>query len=133
MSRRLISSRCRKILLLAVIVFPLGTAGCDSSVKEPMGTLSGTVKSQGEICGNCRIALHSEKGSKGLTVGDSGTFEFKEVPFGDYKVTVYQKPTNDAVEVFDKRIPEKYRQMRTSGLAVSIPSAEPVTLDVDMD
>jgi len=120
------------MFVFALVALSLTLSGCGEPAKPPSGTLTGSVKSGGKICGNCRVALHNEKGSKGLTVGESGTFEFKDVPFGDYKVTVYQKPTNDPVEVFDKRIPRKYRQMKTSGLSISIPSAEPVVFDIEM-
>jgi len=56
----------------------------------------------------------------------------KEIPFGDYEVTVSQKLTNDPEVVFDKRIPKKYRSKKTSGLSVSINSAETV-FDIEMN
>jgi len=52
---------------------------------------------------------------------------------GEYKIRVVQMPTNSDIKVKNKRIPKKYRRPETSGLTASIPTAEPVTLDIDME
>ena len=96
--------------------------------------LSGTVRSNGEICGDCRVGISDpvSKGSKGYTVGESGTYVFNGIPDGEYQVTVYQTPSIEASPKFDKRIPKKYRQPETSGLTVSLKQGEAVVLDIDM-
>lgn len=129
MSHRLMSDW--KLLALALFAISLPVAGCGPP-PEPTGTITGTVKSGGEICENCRVTLNGLKGSTGRNVGDAGTFEFKEVPFGDYVFTVLQAPTNDPVIVFDKRIPKKYRNTKASGLSISVTASEPVVFDIDM-
>ena len=124
-----------KLSLLAVILFMLSLAGCGDSVSSNSGALTGTVKSGGEVCGDCVIAVFNPKTMlrRGCMVGESGEFELKDIPFGDYEVTVNQKPTNDFEVVFDKRIPKKYRNKKTSELSVSITSAEPVVFDIEMN
>lgn len=131
MLRILISSRMG---LLAVALLTVSLVGCEDSASETSGTLTGTVKSGGEVCGNCLIAIFNPKTllRRGCIVGESGEFELKEIPFGDYEVTVSQKLTNDPEVVFDKRIPKKYRSKKTSGLSVSINSAETV-FDIEMN
>lgn len=132
MLRMLISSR---MSLLAVVLLTLSLVGCDDSASEASGTLTGTVKSGGEVCGDCTIAIFNPETllRRGCIVGESGEFELKEIPFGDYEVTVGQKPTNSPDPVFDKRIPKKYRSKKTSGLSVSITSAEPVVFNIEMN
>jgi len=99
-----------------------------------MGTLVGTVTSSGKACGDCRISLFNSKTflSRGGRVDEAGNYEVKNIPFGDYDIYMYQLPTNDVVEVFDKRIPKKFRNKKTSGLNASFTSEDPVTLNVDM-
>ena len=117
MLRILISSR---MSLLAVALSMIPLAGCEDSASEPSGILTGTVKSGGEVCGDCIIAIFNPKTllRRGCIVGESGEFELKEIPFGDYEVTVSQKPTNSPDPVFDERIPKKYRSKKTSELSV---------------
>ena len=123
-----------RLSLLAIALFTVSLVGCGDSAPETSGTLTGTVKSGGEVCGDCTIAIYNPKTllRRGCIVGESGKFELKDVPFGDYEVTVSQKPTNAAKEVFDKRIPKKYRSKKTSELSVSITSAEAV-LNIEMN
>ncbi len=133
MSRQLTSKL--RVLPFLVLLMACSAVGCsEDPPPAPAGTLSGTITTKGEICGNCRVAIHSETGgSVGRTVTESGTFEFKNVPFGDYRVTVYQAPSNDPAPTFDTRIRKKYRKAKTSGFKVSIPSGEPVVYDLEMN
>lgn len=110
-------------------------SGCnDAGSAVPMGSVSGTVTSNGEICGDCMLALFNTQSlrSYGGRINASGTYEVKNLPFGDYKITMVQKPTNEVNEVFDKRIPKKYRDEKSSGLSVSIDSEEQVVYDIEM-
>ena len=109
-------------------------AGCQPT-EEPSGTLTGTVKSRGEICNNCLISITNTETlfRRGGNVEDSGTFKLTGLPFGDYQVRIVQMPTNLVEKVFDERIPKKYRNLKTSGLMASVTSVEPVTLDIDME
>ena len=120
--------------LFAVALMTISLSGCGGPPPKPMGTFSGTLKSSGEPCGDCRISLFNTTtlASKGGRVDENGEFEFKELPFGEYEIYIYQKPTNAVKEVIDERIPDKYKTKETSGLKASITSAEPVTLDIDM-
>ena len=121
------------LLAIALVMFSL--SGCGGPPPEPTGTLSGTVKSGGEPCGDCRITVYNPTTLKtsGAVVDESGTYEVKNLTFGDYEISMYQTPTNAVVEVFDERIPKKFRNTKTSGLKASITSEEPsVTLDIEM-
>ena len=119
--------------LFAVALLTLSLSGCGDAVPDNLGALNGTLKSGGEACGNCLVRFFNSETSRsyGCKVEELGTFE-KELPFGEYQVAVVQEPTNDSKEVFDKRIPKKYRNKTTSGLIVSITSGEPAVLNIEM-
>ena len=119
---------------LAIALFTLSGCGGGKEI-VPVGSVSGTVKSDGEICGDCLMAVFNPqtKRSRSCRVGESGTYELKDLPFGDYEITMVQKPTNEPIATFDKRIPKKYRDIKTSGLRVSIVSEEPVVYDIEMN
>ena len=123
-------NRFAALLLLGLLVTAIG---CGPK-PEPSGTLVGTVKSGGELCNNCNVSVASTNSHfrRGVRVDDSGGFEIKGLPFGDYRVNVGQRPTNDDTNTFDKRIPEKFRRAETSGLTATISSEEPVTLNIEM-
>ena len=130
MSHRSISNW--KLLAPALLAISMSVAGCGPP-PEPTGGVEGTVKSRGKICGECQVLLHSLKGTVGCEVGESGDYEFNEIPYGDYKLTVFQKPSYGPTEVFDRRIPNKYRNTKSSGLSVSITAPEPIVFDIDME
>ena len=131
-----------RALMISRLIFPvvalslLALTGCgdDAPPPAPSGTLSGTVKSKGKICGGCVMSIYAEDTlfRKGARVDDSGSYELKGIPFGEYSVKVFQTPSNDPDAPFDKRIPGKYRDFKTSGLTVSIPSEEAVVYDIEM-
>jgi len=60
--------------LLAVALLTVSLVGCEDSASETSGTLTGTVKSGGEVCGNCLIAIFNPKTllRRGCIVGESG-------------------------------------------------------------
>ena len=124
-----------KLSQFAIVLLAISCAGCGGPPEAPTGTLKGTVKSGGEICGNCMISIADAKTlvRRGGNVDESGSFELKEIPFGEYQVRVVQTPSNLDVNVVDDRIPKKYHRLGTSGLSASITSIEPVTLDIDME
>ncbi|MDB2687061.1 hypothetical protein N9Y42_07590 [Mariniblastus sp.] len=131
----LLQTLVSRLNLLAIALVMFSLSGCGGPPPAPTGTLSGTVKSGGELCGDCRITLYNPTSlkTKGGVVDESGTYEVKGIPFGDYDVSMYQTPTNAVVEVFDERIPKKFRNTKTSGLKVSITAEEPsVTFDIEM-
>lgn len=119
---------------IAVAVVVICFSGCGDAEPGSSGTLTGTVKSGGEVCGDCGITLFCPDTllSRGGRVDEAGNFEIKNVPFGEYGVSLTQKPTNDIKVVFDKRIPKKYRNAGTSGLTASLTTAEPVVLNIEM-
>ena len=124
-----------RLFTCALMTFFLSLSGCREPAPElPKGMLSGTIRSNGEICGDCRVGLSSPvtKGSQGYTVGESGEYIFNHVPNGEYDVVVYQKPSNDPNPPLDRRIPKKYRRPETSGLKVTLKAGEEIVLDIDM-
>ena len=130
MLRTLINRLC---LYSCFCVLTFAITGCEQP--KPLGTLTGTVRSKGEICDNCLISIASKETlfRRGGSVNEEGRFTLTDIPFGEYKIRVVQMPTNATKKVNDDRIPKKYRRPETSGLTASIPSAEPVTFDIDME
>ena len=131
MSQAPLSSRGLFVVVLAAFLL----SGCGEPPPATTGILNGTVKSGGEVCGDCRVSIFNPKTllSRGGSVNESGKFEIKDIPFGDYEIIVGQQPTSDRAEVFDKRIPAKYRDPKTSGFKASFTGPEPVTLDIEME
>ena len=123
-----------KLSLFAFGLIAFSFVGCGGPPEAPTGTLKGTVKSGGELCGNCMVSIADANTleRRGCNVGESGSYEVKDVPFGEYKVRVVRLPSNLDVNVEDDRIPKKYSRLETSGLKASITSAEPVILDIEM-
>lgn len=110
------------------------SVGCSSG--EPMGTISGTVTSNGEACGNCELGFldPTTKRWTGATVNDQGEFVLKEINFGEYQVEVRQvlDPHAAGDPPPDDRIPEKYRDASTSGITFVIDSTDDVVLEIKM-
>ena len=109
-------------------------SGCGPA-PEPMGTLTGTVTSDGNPIGNCKIAIYNPETKKGIaaTVDKSAKYTLTEIPFGTYEVRVLSKPTDSPTEIIDDRIPRKYQLGKTSGLSVSIDSAEENIYDIKLN
>lgn len=110
-------------LTAALILFCIVCLGCSTDNGPPTGNLTGVVQNGNEVVGDCKVALFSSltKRTKGAKVGPDGKYEIAEIPTGDYSVFVLQKPSETDKELpFDKRIPQKFRDPKTSGLSVSI-------------
>ena len=122
-----------QITSIAFSAMMLLTIGCGPA-PEPMGTLSGSVKSGDKPIGNCRIGIFCPETNQSISasVDDSATYKLDEIPFGEYQVWVSQMPTNAHEVVLDPRIPKKYRDKKTSGLTVSLNSTDEVVYDIDM-
>ena len=118
------------VALLALLVV---VAGCGEE-KEPVGAISGTVKSKGKTCGDCKIGIFNTAtmNSNAAKVDSSGAFELKGIPYGNYQVKVYPMPTDTTEEIPDPRIPKKFRDFKKSGITISIDSEEPAVLEIDM-
>lgn len=118
-------SRSKLGFLLAALLVS-ACLGCGDKA-EPTGDLSGEVLANDEPVGDCIVALYSvaNKDSLGAKVDLEGKFQLNEIPIGKYEVSVLQKTSNDAEDQpFDTRIPQKYRDGRTSGLSVEIEEGE---------
>lgn len=105
-------------LCIALISF----AGC-SGPEEPVGTLSGLVYSGNNPISQCRVRIfHKETyKSKMVTVGEDGRYEFTDIPIGEYSMAVLTEAWYEASEPPpDNRIPQKYRDLKTSGLAALV-------------
>lgn len=126
--------RVRSITFVAIAFVFSGAIGCGPP-PDPIGNLTGTVMSNGENVGDCVIALYSPttKRTVGGRADDTGKYEVKEIPLGNYNVSVLQRPFNGAAnEPFDKRIPQKFRDRKTSGFEVEIKEGEN-QLDLNME
>ena len=114
---------------LALTVF----AGCGPK-PEPMGMLTGTVKSGDKLIGNCKVAIYKSASMDSIAakVGESATFKIEEIPYGDYEVVVFPMPTDTIDAIPDPRIPKKFRKRQTSGFTVSINKEEETVIDLDL-
>jgi len=102
-------------------------SGCRGEAKPPSGELVGKVLSNGELVGDCVVAIYNPttKKSMGAKVDAQGEFTIPEIPLGEYKVTVSQMPSSSAKNPpFDKRIPKEYRNRKTTDLKVEIKEGE---------
>lgn len=118
------------VLLLVSLTFVF--IGC--SEKEPIGSLSGRIVSNGTAVGDCKVALFSDvtKLTVGAKVQADGTFELLELPLGEYSAIVLQKPNvTDKNAPFDKRIPRKFRDPKTSGISIKI-NEGPNDIEIDL-
>lgn len=119
--------RLPRLLLWAcsvVVIFSM--AGCWDS-GPPTGDLAGTVYFNDEVVGDCRVMLYDPTTKRwvGGKVDENGRFGITEIPVGNYEVAVGQRTTNAATEEpFDKRIPQKYRETKTSEFRVDISEGE---------
>ena len=123
-----------RLTLLAVVIMMLPSLGCGPE-PDPTGTLIGTVTTKGEILNDCLVSIASNDSlfRRGGKVDEAGAFKLTGIPFGEYQVRVVQTPTNLPTNTFDERIPQKYRDLKTSGLSASITSVEPVTIKIEME
>lgn len=125
-------SRCFYLALFVACVLAWG--GCDNN-EAPTGKLLGAVSSSGEAVGDCIVSLYNptSKRAIGGKVDDDGNFLIKKMPLGTYNIAVLQRTTNEATnEPFDKRIPAKYRDRKTSGFQVTISEGDnSVTLEME--
>jgi hypothetical protein len=106
----------------------IACAGCgEEVVKEPSGSLTGQVFSGSQAIGKCRVKLYNQLTYKSLmtNVEEDGTYEFEEVPTGDCVLAVTTEPWYEASEPPpDPRIPKKYRDVKSSGLSITIEEGE---------
>ena len=112
------SKLSQSTILLVLLCLSLCFTGCEEP-SDPVGTITGTVTSNGEILvPQIRVlAIHAgTTRTRAAMVNDDGKYIIKDIPLGDYKLAVLQKPHFNAVaDPFDERIPEKYRSVNTSG------------------
>lgn len=75
------------------------------------------------VIGDCSVSIFNpiSKRSIGGIVGADGAFEIKDIPLGEYQVSVTQKPNTGPTNApFDKRIGRKFRDPDTSGISTKI-------------
>lgn len=119
---------------IAVALFFSLAIGCEPA-KVPVGNLSGTVMSNGESVGNCVVGIYNAatKRTVGGKADATGSYLVKDIPPGDYSVFLVQKTSNGAVsDPFDKRIPAKFRDRKTSGFEVEIKAGDN-EMDLNME
>ncbi len=118
--------KCRSLCFFTILLTIPALVGCGDS-GPPTGNLSGTVSNGEELVGDCVVSLYDpvSKRAMGGKVNDQGEFKIKEMPLGTYNIGVMQRTTGEAVnEPFDERIPQKYRDQKTSGFSVTIKEGE---------
>lgn len=116
---------CVRLFFAVLVVSAL--VGCSGDSGPPTGDLSGKVFHQDELVGDCLVAVQNPVTTRliGGKVDLQGEFKITGIPLGDYELLVRQRTTNDVIEEpFDKRIPKKYRNSKTSGFTISIVEGE---------
>ena len=102
---------------------PLFLSGCKEP-SDPVGTITGTVTSNDEVVAPQSQVLAFHLGStrtRAAMVNEEGKYIIRDIPLGDYKLAVMQKPHFDAVpDPFDETIPKEYRSVNTSGFEFSL-------------
>ena len=133
MSSQLNSRTPRLFVAVSTMLTVLMIGGCGPE-PDPVGIIAGKVTSGDTAIGDCKIAIKNSKTliSKAATVDETGNFRMEKVPFGEYDVIVYSRPSYTAVEFVDKRIPKKATSFATSGFAVTVDSTEETVLNVDL-
>ena len=129
----LISNSHNRLLLVTFAVLTLLVlAGCGEK-REPVGSISGTVKDGEKLIGDCSIAMFEPSSMRtlGATADESGEYSLEDVPFGSYQVRVYPKPTNTVDAIPDPRIPMKFRDFKKSGITLLIDSTDSKVLDIN--
>ena len=118
------------LMLVAVLAF-----GC-TPAPPPTGVVSGTVTSGGKGVDECSLEFYNvvTKESTGVKVDDQGMYLKEGILYGDYQVAVHQAVDDHTAGklAVDKRIPTNYRNVKTSGVKVTVMDAQPVVLDIEM-
>lgn len=118
-----------------LLVLVLVSTGCERPV--PTGTLSGTLASGGKVCGACKLEIVNSVTLRSVAtdVTAEGNFRIEEIPLGEYQIAIHQiiDSFTTAAIPFDKRIPSKYRNPKTSGFTASIQGEEEVVVDLNME
>ena len=134
MSLLLMTIKLRFSSFAVLLVLVTITLGCGPG-SPPMGTISGAVTSDGEAV-ECYVVLSDpvSREKTGTKCNEEGIFEKSDIPFGEYKVAVKQLVDSHSAEAtpVDKRIPKKYRSIKTTELSVSIQDVEPVVFNIEM-
>ena len=135
MSLLLMTIKLRFSSLAVLLVLVTITLGCGPS-PPPTGAISGTVTSSDGEAVECYLVLSDpvSRENTGAKCNEQGVFEKKGIPFGEYKVAVQQMlDAHSATGTpLDKRIPKKYRSIKTTELSVSIQDVEPVVFNIEM-
>lgn len=89
---------------------------------EQTASVSGSVRLGGRAVPGARVELHGEAGEFRAVTGADGSFSLGEVPPGEYGVTVHPDgpaaPT--ALGNQPPSVPERYREINTSGLTLDL-------------
>ena len=121
----MIRTTCIALLFSVTLLFMFN--GCSGKPEPPTGELLGKVLSDDELVSDCVVAIYSptSKLSLGARVDGRGEFTISKVPLGEYIVTVSQMPSSSAKNPpFDNRIPQQYRDRKTTDLKVVIKEGE---------
>ena len=114
------------------------TAIADEKKPEKTGIVSGKVTLNGKAVPAGRITLHDAGGSMSSAIHADGTFQIKNVPIGEYRITVDNEPPAGLPgEPPPKRdpkqvdIPKKYGDIETSGLTATVVAGKQ-SLDIQL-
>ena len=133
---KLFLSSTSNIFVIAMLCIAIGSfLGCgEGKPPAPTGSLSGMVFSGKESVPKCRVKIYNKQTLDSFmkAVSEEGKYEFEKIPLGDYLIAVVQEPWYEASEPpFDKRIPRKYRDLKTSGFSVLVEEG-PNEFDIKM-
>mgnify|MGYP001254879868 CR=1 FL=1 len=126
MKRIMLSAR--RPVLLGLVVSVCGWVGCGSD-EPPMGSVSGKVTYEGQpLTADPQgfVTIVDDKTGSGASaaIDTSGNYHIPSVLIGEYAVSVHSMPPPPGGEWIKLDIPEKYQDLESSGLSVTVEEGE---------
>jgi len=99
--------------------------GCGPA-EPPSGSVSGKVMYNGQPLTSGIVTLVNENSGVGASVeiDSSGGYHIQSIRTGEYDVAVYNRPPPPGGKFVKLNIPEKYQDLQTSGLIVTVKEGE---------
>ena len=108
-------------LLVGLLAYAPWSTGCGPSA-PPSGSISGKVVYNGQPLTSGVVTLIDEESGVGASVelDSSGGYFIQSIRAGKYKVAVHNVPPPPGAKFVKLNIPEKYQDIQTSGLSVTV-------------
>ena len=113
------------VLFVALLACVSWFVGCGPA-EPPSGSVSGKVIYNGQPLSSGVVTLINEKAGIGASVkiDSSGGYHIQTIRTGEYAVAVHSVPPPPGGKFVKLDIPEKYQDLQTSGLSVTVEEGE---------